>query len=447
MNALRWAAASGCALFLTAAIAGAANAQQIDPSITFNPNNTLSSSFDRGENISVRERPRPEYQAAGIHLGGFMLFPKLTSSFTYDDNIYALHTHAIGDEIFTVNPELDLQSTWSRNSLAAYVRLQQDWYMQHSSEDATQYGAGIDGKYEFGHSTLTAGVDYGHYALPRTAANVVNGSTSSIATLSKHRITYDYTAANVELAHTFNRLRLSARADYQLYSYQNGLTPGGIPVIEVGQNHNVETYTGKAEYAVSPDTALFVIGAYNQRYYDIQPPDPRVTLDRNSTGYNVGGGINFDLTHLVRGEVQVGYLDQEYASPLLKPIKGVSAKGQIEWFPSQLTTVTATVNRDVGDSGIIGSAGFLATNGGIQIDHELMRNVILTANATVGQDQYQGISRTDDLWGAGVSANWLLNRAVGITFAYAHLNQSSHGADRGPSFGDNRLTVSLVLQR
>lgn len=424
--------------------ASGAGAQSIDPSSTFNPDNAQATTFDRGENVSVRERPRPEYQAAGLHAGGFMIYPKLTASATYDDNIYALEHHAVGDEVFSLVPEIDLQSTWSRNAIAAYVRAQQDLYVKYTSENSTQYGAGVSGKFQFGETDLTGGVDYGHYVLPRTAANNVSASNPTISGISKHRIPYDYTALHAQLAHTFNRLRLAARADYQIYDYQNGETASGGTVFEKDQNHKVGTYSGKAEYAVSPDTAFFVYGAYNNRQYDLNPP--LVAFTRNSDGYDVGGGINFDITHLVRGEVQLGYMDQTYRSLLFKPISGLSAKGQVEWFPSQLTTVTVTALRSVGDSGIIGSAGFLTTNGAIQVDHELMRNVILTANATYGHDEYSGIDRTDDHWGAGASANWLLNRRVGLTFTYSYLNQRSYGASRGPSFGDNRLTVATVLQ-
>jgi hypothetical protein len=429
-------AAVGCLAFAALAARGAARAQSFDPSTTFNPNNTEADSFDRGSNVSVRQRPRPDYQAMGLHLGGFMVYPKLTTSVGYDDNIYAVRSGAVGDAIFTVAPEIDVQSTWSRNALSAYVRAAQDLYSKYSTEDGAQYGTGLNGRYEFGNSALLAGIDYGHYLLPRSAA------TNDL--ISKHRIGYDFTALHAELTHTFNRMRLSGRADYQIYGYQNGETSSGVTVFEKDQSRKIATFTGKAEYAVSPDTALFVAGAYNQRRYDLNPP--AVAYTRNSDGFDIGAGANFDLTHLVRGEVQLGYMDQQYSSSQFKDIKGLSAKGQVEWFPTQLTTVTATVLRAVGDSGIINSAGYLTTVGGLQVDHELLPNVILTANASDGQDKYYGVARTDDHWSLGASANWLLNRRLGLTLAYTFTDQRSSGADKGPSFKDNRLIVSSVVQ-
>lgn len=433
----RLAAAGGVAALGILTAHGMANAQVVDQSTTFNPNNTEADSFNRGENTSVRDRPRPDYQAMGLHVGGFMIYPKLTAGLAYDDNIYALNTGAVGDEIFTVAPEVDIQSTWSRNALNAYVRDSQSLFAKYTTEDTNQYGAGASGKYEFGDSVFTAGVDYGRYALPRSASNTGNE-------FSKHPIQYDYTALNGLLTHTFNRLRLSERIDYQVYDYFNGETAGGAQVFERNFNHEVATYTSKAEYAVSPDTALFVAGAYNDRTYDLAPP--QVAYNSNSSGYDIGGGANFDITHLMRGEVQLGYMSQNYVSPLFRPIQGLSAKGQVEWFPTQLTTVTLTGLRAVGDSQIIGSAGFINSTGGIRVDHELLRNLILTATANVTQDKYSGIDRTDNIWGAGASANWLLNRHIGLDFAYTYADQRSTGAAAGPSFKDNRLMVTAVSQ-
>jgi hypothetical protein len=404
--------------------------------ISHDTNSVDSTSYDRGRNVSVRERPRPDYQADGIHWGGFMIYPKVNLSGTYDDNIFALQSRAVGDSIFNVSPEIDIQSTWSRNALSAYVRASQDVYAKNSTEDATQYATGLAGRFDFGDSTLTGGVDYGHFVLPRFASNNVG--------FSIHPIPYDYAALDAQLAHEFTRLRVSVRVDDQIYDYQNGTTPAGAVVFEQDQNRNVVTVTGKAEFAVSPDTAVYLTAAGNNRAYQFDLP----TLDfaRDSNGYEVDAGANFDITHLVRGEVQVGYLEQTYLSPQFKPIQGPTAKVAVEWFPTQLTTVTVQGSRFVGDAGVIGSAGYLGSVIGIQVDHELLRNLILTATGSASYDQYNGVDRNDTIDGAGVSANWLLNRHLGLTLAYNFADQRSVGTVRGADFNDNRVSLSAVVQ-
>jgi hypothetical protein len=352
----RLACLCGCLIVGFAASPHAAKAQQFDPTYnpvtTFDPNNVEADSFDRGQNVSVRERPRPDYQAVGIHLGGFTLYPKLTASLSYDDNIFATPNKTTSDWFASIAPELDLQSNWSRNAFAAYVRGSQSLYFSQTTENTTQYGVGANGKYEFGggafgDAVATASIDYGRYTLPREAAFIGQNSI--------HPVQYDFTELNGQIADTLNRLRLSVRADYAIYDYLNAEAPGDVFLFEEALNHSVATFTGKAEYAVSPDTAVFADVSYNDRVYDHQPPF--VPFNENNQGYNVDGGANFDLTHLIRGEVQIGYMDQTYSSVVFRTISGLTAKAQLEWFPTQLTTVTATALRTVGDSGLLHSSG------------------------------------------------------------------------------------------
>lgn len=395
-----------------------------------------SDSYDRGLNIGVMDRSRPDYQAIGIQAGGFTIFPKVTMTGTYDDNVFAV-PNGTGDFIFDVAPEIAIQSNWSRNSLSAYARLDQDAYARFSSQDTTQYDAGIAGKLQFGDASyMNGGLDYGHFALPRSISNNFGASSNPIS--------YDYTALNDEVVGQFTRIRLSLRVDDQDFKYQNGETNGGALVFLGNESHNDVILTGKAEYAVSPDTAVYVDVQGNHRGYDLAPPVVPFTLTSN--GYEVNAGANFDLTHLIRGEFELGYLTQTYVSPLFKPVQGLAGKAQIEWFPTQLTTVTFVASRQIGASQVVNSAGFIGSSVSARVDHELLRNLILSGNVSAGYDENIGIDRNDTLVGAGLSAKWLITRHIGVTFAYVYADQKSVGTAAGPTFVDNRGTVSLVLQ-
>ncbi|MCK5908823.1 MAG: outer membrane beta-barrel protein, partial [Caulobacter sp.] len=50
----------------------------------------LGSNFKRDKNVSVRQRPRPDYEAAGQKAGGFTLYPRVTADVERNDNIYAV---------------------------------------------------------------------------------------------------------------------------------------------------------------------------------------------------------------------------------------------------------------------------------------------------------------------------------------------------------------------
>src|SRR5579872_1614437 len=344
-----------------------------------------SNTYDRGRNIGVLDRPRPDYQAIGILAGGFTIFPKVAMTGTYDDNVFAL-PNGNSDFIFDVAPEIDIQSNWSRNALTAYARLDQDAYARFSSQDSTQYSAGIAGKLQFGgDSYMSGGLDYGHFVLPRSISNNFG--------VSSNPISYDYTAVHDEIVGQFTRVRLSFRVDDQDYKYQNGQTSAGALVFLGEESHNDVILKGKAEYAVSPDTAVYLDVEGNYRGYDLAPP--AVPFSLTSSGYEINAGANFDLTHLIRGEFELGYLSQTYVSPLFKPVQGLDGKAQIEWFPTQLTTVTFVAGRQVGASQVINSAGYIGSTLSARVDHELLRNLILSGNVSAGYNQNIGIDRND----------------------------------------------------
>lgn len=102
---------AGAALLFAAGVSNAAMAQSAAPAAA------PQSNFKRDRNVSVSARPRPDYQAAGIHAGAFTVYPKLTTSFEHNDNIYAAQTGAQDDTIWHVNPELNVVSNWNRHFL------------------------------------------------------------------------------------------------------------------------------------------------------------------------------------------------------------------------------------------------------------------------------------------------------------------------------------------
>lgn len=433
MTADKRVLAASAAVIAVAGFTQAAEAQTVRGAL----NQGAESSFARDRNISVRQRPREGYEAIGVPLGAFMAYPKLSLTAEHNDNIYATSTGEIDDMIWRVQPEVNITSNWSRHLLSAYGRATINRYQDFDSEDTEDYALGAAGRLDVLRSaTVSAGVDWAQLTEPRTS------SSSPIA--SESPIQYDLTSASLAGVREFNRLKLSARYDYRKYDYEDGRTAGGVVVEQDDRDRDVQAITARADYAVSPATALFVELSKNWREYDLAPP--AVTLTRDSEGSQALVGANFELGALTRGEIGVGYISQEFDDPAFNDIDGFGARAQVEWFPTQLTTVTLTGSRTVEDSGIVGSSGYLSTNVGAQVDHELMRNVILTGQVAYGNDDYEGIDREDDRLTAGLSGTYLLNRHVGVTVGYSYFDQDSAGAGGGQDFKVNKVGATLTLQ-
>jgi len=392
--------------------------------------------FARDRNVSVMQRPRDGYQAVGLRMGSFMAYPKLSLGVEHNDNIYATDGGEIDDLIWRVAPEISISSDWSRHALNAYARSNILRYQDFDTENTEDLSVGASAQIDMQrNSFITLGVDYADLVEPRTSPNAVVGAVEPTE--------YETLAARAAVSHELNRLRLSGGYAFKSFDYEDGRNLAGGPITQQYRDRDEHVLTARADYAVSPATALFLEISRNVRDYRLARP--AVTLVRDSEGTQALVGSNFELGATARGEIAVGYLSQEYDDPTLSDIDGFGARAQVEWFPTQLTTVTFTGSRTIEESASPGSAGYTSANVGVKIDHELMRNVILTGNVSQGKDEYQGITREDDRFNAGVGATYLLNRHVGVTVAYSHMEMDSSGIG-GQDFKVNKVGATLALQ-
>jgi hypothetical protein len=394
----------------------------------------LGSNFSRDKNVSVRQRPRPDYEATGQRAGGFTVYPRVTVDLEHNDNIYAVATGKIDDNIWRVKPELAVRSNWSRNALGFFAGGNVIRYADQSKENAEEYTLSANGRLDIERGSNISGVaQFQHQIEPRTA---ITAGTPAGATPKP--VEYDTITTGVSLVKEFNRLRVTGRLDDKDFNYKD---QGVVSFNQNTRDRNELSYGAKAEYAVSPDTAVYATATGNKKDYDLASP-----TERSSDGYVLGVGANFDASELVRGDVQVGYMKQSYDKAIYKDIKGFSARGSLEWFPTQLTTVGINGSRSIEESTAPGSAGFISNNVGASIDHELLRNVLLSAAYAHGKDDYRGVDRSDKRDNFSATATYLLNRRVGLFLTYNYLKQDSSGAAKASSFKDNKLTASVALQ-
>ncbi|MBO9709904.1 MAG: outer membrane beta-barrel protein [Caulobacter sp.] len=392
----------------------------------------LGSNFKRDRNVSVRERPRPDYEAIGIKTGGFTLYPRLTVAAEFNDNIYAQATNEENDVIWRVKPEAALRSNWSRHALNLFGSASINRYSDFDTENTEEYTIGASGRIDLVRgSNISGALQYQKLTEPRTSPTAPPASATPIE--------YSLVTGNLTGVKEFNRVRLTGRLIDKDYNYDNSTTIGGAFLLQDDRDRNEFYYGGKVEYALSPDTALFFSALGNNKNYDL------ATAGRDSDGYTFTVGANFELSQVIRGEIEGGYMKQSYDANYAD-VSGFSALAKVEWFPTQLTTVTFNGSRTIEESVAAGSQGYISNNVSAAIDHELLRNVLLSAQASYGKDVYQTIDRDDKRTGAGASVTYLLNRNVGLVLGYTYLKQKSQGTQPGSSFDDNKVTASVALQ-
>lgn len=393
--------------------------------------------FARDRNVSVRERPHPEFEAVGGRLGAFTLYPKVEVRAEATDNVYATDANRVEDGIGRLLPSAALVSGWSRHALTLYADADIARFVDRSDESYETYRAGFTSRIDLMRtSSLDVAASSGRFVEPRTNANTPASAARPI----------DYALSNLELSgvRTFNRLRLSAEFAAEHVDYDDGRTVAGAIVEQDNRDRAAYDFTLQGDHAVSPATAVFVRAAWTSTDYEtagtlLQPA-------RDSDGYRVFAGVDFDLTDLARGEVAVGYFAHEFEAVAYDRSDGYAVQALVEYFPTRLTTLTASASRSLQDAAIVGAGGFVSTNIGIRADVEVRRNIILTGSAAYGDDAYQGIDRSDIRTNLSLGATYLMSRNLGLSVGYARLEQDSSGASRGTDFAQQRLSISLVTQ-
>jgi hypothetical protein len=417
-NKMLWAATAGTVALLIGATADA-------------------QSYDRGRNVSVTQQERPGYSAGGIHEGGFTIFPKLTTDFNYTSNLFAQESNAVADGYVSIRPSIEAVSNWGRHELRANVSANIRQYDQHTSENETGWTVGTSGRLDiYEHDTASGSLQAQRIYEERR-------STQSPTTAAEPIPINSY-IGTLRGVHEFNRLRLTGGAIVRKLDYHNVPSIGGGVVDVNGRDRSGYTGDVKAEYGLSPDTAVYVQTSYLDTHYDHPlPTDP----NRNSKELSVLGGANFDLTALMRGDIGVGYTSRKYDNAAFGTMKGFRVNGIVEYFPSRVTTVTLNLWRSVEDAVDTEKGGFFLSVIGLTVDHEVRRNILVNAGANFSSEKYQGIDRLNKTSNYSVGGVYLVNRGVGLNLKVQHSRRNSTGADRIHDFNETTALLGVVLQR
>ena len=396
-----------------------------------------TSNFARDRNVSVTERIPTGYEPLGLHVGAFTVSPTLGVGAEANDNIFYTSQGKTHDMIYSVAPAVSVASDWGRHALTAKINTQYNAFAKHSDENTFNWDIGAGGRLDIhGHTYATAGVDFSQAYEPRYSPNFLTGS---LATDPSKPIKFDVSQFNSMLHLEGNRLLLTLRADYALYNYFDVRANNGTLIDQDLRDYHWWSWTTRADYAVSPDTSLYLIYVGNDRKY-------RVSSLHDSHGYMVGVGASLDLTNLIRGEFNVGSIKQTYKTAAYKPITGTAFNANIQYFPTELTTLSFNAGTSVQETPDQLASGYLMSNAGLRVDHELLRDLRIYANVNTTQDKYKGEDRNDHIRSIGLGANYLVSRNLTIQTGYQYNKLSSRGVNAIRSYEDNLFRVTLGLQ-
>ena len=364
----------------------------------FDPEEELPTTGAPGRATYVMSRSRPEYDAIGFNLGGFTAFPEVSARVGYDGNVIG-QTNSGGDVYGGVRGSVRLASDWGTNALEVTGFVDERAYAKFTSESGVTYRLRVRGRLDISRDTaLTLGAEH-------ERAFVQRGNTSELlATLRPTR--FNLTEGIVGLSQNFGRLQTQIRGTIGKYDFEDAQTPDGLPLDQ--QYRDNVAYRGEANvgYAFASGPVAFVSVSRELRRYRIA----RAPLGRDSNVWEVLGGLRGELTPLISGSIGLGYIHVDFAAPGLQSRGAFSFDGNLDYAITELTTINLNGRRYFQNVASPTSAGGLATELELGVDHELLRNVILSGMVSYRSTEYSELSTTSRSYGATAGARWLIDR-------------------------------------
>lgn len=295
---------------------------------------------------------------------------------------------------------MTVNSDWNNHALNARAFLTEGLYASNSDEDFTDYGLTADGRIDIQRQAyLFGGAGAQHLHEERGSENAVNGIDPT---------EYDRYDANVGGTYKPNRLGITLEGTWSQFDFDNVSTSTGAVINNQDRDRDVYGERLRVGYDIQPGYTAFVQGSLNQRDYENIPDDNG--FNHNSDGYRVDAGVEVRLSNVIDGEFYVGYFGQDYEDPAFSDIGEFDAGARVLWSVTPLTTVKASLERNVEETIQANASSYIATVATVGVDHELRRNILIGATGAYSYNDYQGIPREDDVWGLGVHGKYLINR-------------------------------------
>jgi hypothetical protein len=359
--------------------------------------------------VTVESRPRPDFDPLGVRLGGFRLDGFVEGGMGYDSNVFARENNVKSDVYAQETATVQLSSDWTRHSVGASALIDSRQYLSQNDLSWTDWNVGGFGRYDID-SRSNVDLRYRHY---REHLDVFNFDVQS-AGITKP-VPFDSDEVQVSGSTRFNRLGLVAIGLYRTFRFED-VDLGGVR--QFTSDNNFDTVIGalSGSYAFNP--GRFVTATV--RLQDISY-EKSISRGRDSFTWVALLGFEYDFDGVWAGRLGIGYQQRDYNSPQIKALEGPAVEGRVSWSPTQLTTVTFNVARTIEESIRQDAVSYLRTTGGIRVDHEYLRNVLVGGELRADRRNYggsQGSNATDGV--VQLNSRWLLNRSLSLVGTYAY---------------------------
>lgn len=356
---------------------------------------------------SVHDRPRPTYDPLGIRIGVFEIDAGLGVGIEYSDNILAASQNETDDVMLVLGSSVNILANWGRTALVVSADMSVGRHNDFSSEDFDDYTIRLIGRRRVGSDSLL-----------RLVGRTESGHDSRRVPTEEDGLEpneYSIHSIRLGLAGALGALDLDLDLKSENIDYEDAPALNGI----INNDHldrrenELRLRIGLfSQRVVSPVLQLNV----DERNY-VQTVDD-LGISRSSDGSAVGVGVRLNQLGTLSGEVILGRIERNYKNDQLGDTDRFWTQSLLEWNPTRLTTLTLQYETRIDETTLANTAGIEVDALGITIDHELLRNLIVSLGVRSQQEDYVASARDDDisLWSA--EATYFINTHLRVSFEF-----------------------------
>jgi hypothetical protein len=384
---------------------------------------TLGVAAQEGEGaVPVFERPRPDYDAKGIDLGGFRLYPGAAVTESYDDNIFADDSDTEADLITTVAASLVMESEWARHQLTVEGRVRHQKFLDNDDQNRTEFLIRPSLRLD----------------LPeRSQANLSAEYSRRVIGRDDPEDSGDREPTEYDRFET--RAEIVARANRTFFGLDGQVRRDDYLASSDSDRDRTEFRVGvPLGYEVSAKTDVTLEPFFRWRDFD-EVDSSGADRDARAAGATVG--IDTELTSMVHLDFDIGFIANDFEDPRFDDSVDLIFGGEIVWYAAALTTAKARAARHDISTSQTGASSKTQTNVDLEVQHEVRHNVLLGAEISYINDDFRDIDRNDDRGIVGLSAQYLINNYASLVANYRYEQRWSDADNE--DFSRNIVTLGL----
>ena len=356
--------------------------------------------------VPPRRTPRvvdDPWAPLGARFGGLILRPSLDLDGGYDSNPNRVARRPKGSTVAIATANLDVQSDWVRHSLTANWRGSYSRYPGNPAADRPESTGVALLRFDVLRDTQ---VEIG------AAQSLTTSQPGGVEqpTVGNQRQSISSYGANLGAKQRFGMFAFEAKGLYTRLDYQDLAFANGTTVQQAYRNYDDYALRLRAAYEPTPAFQPFVQATIDSRVHDVAK-DP-LGYARDSHGQSLALGATFEMSRILAGEASVGYGSRTYDDRRLATLQTGLLDAAVLWSLSPLTQVRFKAQGALNETTVLNSSGSSTQTLGIELEHALRRNLVVTGSMQYAHTAYQGVPIREDGWTIGLKLDYKLNRAL-----------------------------------